>query len=121
MNRRDFLTRSTVALLGARLRSAPADEPIIDIHQHLGYSGRTDDAFLAHQRAIGATTTILLPAGRPAKRPSTHDGVANGPSSMQIATHAHIARRCAASRSVKIPSPEALGGQANSGMFRVGE
>jgi predicted TIM-barrel fold metal-dependent hydrolase len=79
VNRRDFLTRSAVALFGVtRLRSAPADEPIIDIHQHLGYSGRTDEAFLVHQRAIGATTTILLPAGRPAKRPSTHDGVANG-------------------------------------------
>ena len=43
MNRRDFLTRSAVALLGTRLRSwdplqasAGADEPIIDIHQHLG-------------------------------------------------------------------------------------
>ena len=85
MNRRDFLTGSALALLSARLRawdplraSAGQAEPIIDIHQHLGYSGRTDDAFLVHQRAIGATTTILLPAGRPAKRPSTHDGVANG-------------------------------------------
>ena len=27
---------------------------------------------------MGATTTILLPAGRPVSRPSTHDGVSNG-------------------------------------------
>jgi predicted TIM-barrel fold metal-dependent hydrolase len=53
-------------------------DPIIDIHQHVGYTGRTNEALLAHQRAIGATTTILLPAGRPVARPSTHDGVANG-------------------------------------------
>ncbi|MPZ19748.1 MAG: amidohydrolase family protein [Luteitalea sp.] len=53
-------------------------EPLIDIHQHLGYTGRSDDALLAHQRALGATTTILLPAGRSVKRPSTHDGRANG-------------------------------------------
>ena len=33
---------------------------------------------LAHQRAIGATTTILLPAGRFATGASTHGGVANG-------------------------------------------
>jgi predicted TIM-barrel fold metal-dependent hydrolase len=33
---------------------------------------------LAHQRAIGATTTVLLPAGRPAAIASTHNGVANG-------------------------------------------
>ena len=53
-------------------------EPIIDIHQHLNYSGRPDDALLAHQRAMGVTTTVLLPAGRSLKRRSTHNGVANG-------------------------------------------
>ena len=83
MKRRDFLTGSALALLGAAARGYPAAaqpsaEPIIDIHQHLGYSGRPHDALLAHQRAIGATTTILLPAGRAAAGPSTHDGVANG-------------------------------------------
>ena len=45
-------------------RQPQTAEPIIDIHQHLGYSGRPDDVLLAHQRALGATTTILLPAGR---------------------------------------------------------
>lgn len=80
--RREFLTASGLALLG--LASAPlaadaaAAEPIIDIHQHMNYSGRPDDVLLAHQRAIGATMTILLPAGRPVTRPSTHEGKANG-------------------------------------------
>lgn len=81
--RRDFLTTSGLALVG--LAAAPlaagnaaATEPIIDIHQHVNYSGRPDDVLLAHQRAIGATTTILLPAGRPVAGPSTHEGVANG-------------------------------------------
>ena len=92
VQRRDFLTRSALALLGATTRgyaarstrssgqaAQPASgEPIIDIHQHLGYSGRPDDVLLAHQRAIGATTTILLPAGRPATGLSTHGGLANG-------------------------------------------
>jgi len=90
MNRRDFLRTSALALLTVDPRPsterAPAysdfaqaaADPIIDIHQHLGYSGRPDAVLLAHQRAIGATTTILLPAGRPATRPSTHDGLANG-------------------------------------------
>jgi hypothetical protein len=79
VKRRDLLTRSALALLGATTRGYAASstrsarsgqaaqpasgEPIIDIHQHLGYSGRPDDVLLAHQRAIGATTTILLPAG----------------------------------------------------------
>ena len=84
LSRREVLTASSLALLGMTIRGlaapdspAPA-EPIIDIHQHVGYSGRSDDVLLAHQRAMGATTTILLPAGRPANRPSTHEGVSNG-------------------------------------------
>ncbi|HZT31545.1 MAG TPA: amidohydrolase [Bryobacteraceae bacterium] len=41
-----------------------AAEPIIDIHQHTNYAGRTDDELIAHQRKMGITKTILLPAGR---------------------------------------------------------
>lgn len=83
MKRREFLTTSVLALVGTtqRLYTAAqglAGEPIIDIHQHLGYSGRLDDVLMAHQRAIGATNTILLPAGRDTTSPSTHNGVANG-------------------------------------------
>jgi predicted TIM-barrel fold metal-dependent hydrolase len=83
VKRREFLTSSALALLGVTTRGyAAADpasgEPIIDIHQHLGYSGRPDDVLLAHQRAIGATTKMLLPAGRQATGPSTHGGLANG-------------------------------------------
>jgi predicted TIM-barrel fold metal-dependent hydrolase len=95
VNRRRFLSTSARALLGAtayadaqtaapggasaRTAAPPAPaEPIIDIHQHLGYSGRPDDVLLAHQTAMGVTTTLLLPAGRTVTRASTHDGVANG-------------------------------------------
>ena len=80
MNRREFLTGSALGALGLAVNrgGVEAADPIIDIHQHVGYSGRPDDVLLAHQRALGVTTTILLPAGRAASRPSTHDGVANG-------------------------------------------
>ncbi len=84
MNRRDFLTGSSLALFGAAVQGLDAveapqpTEPIIDIHQHLGYSGRTDDVLLAHQRALGVTRTILLPAGRPVTTASTHEGASNG-------------------------------------------
>jgi predicted TIM-barrel fold metal-dependent hydrolase len=60
------------------LAQEAAEEPIIDIHQHVGYLGRPDDALLAHQRAMGVTKTILLPAGRPISSASTHEGVSNG-------------------------------------------
>ena len=84
ISRREFLTASGLALAGAALSGcAVVDhrshaETIIDIHQHVGYSGRPDDVLLAHQRAMGVTKTILLPAGRPVKTASTHDGVSNG-------------------------------------------
>jgi predicted TIM-barrel fold metal-dependent hydrolase len=83
LSRREFLTATTLAL-GAVLagcrspHETTAREPIIDIHQHVSYSGRPDDVLLAHQRALGVTKTILLPAGQPVSRPSTHDGFSNG-------------------------------------------
>ncbi len=93
-SRREFLSASSVALLGVAAQGsslaslatqgsgvapdAAGVEPIIDIHQHLGYSGRPDDVLLAHQRAMGVTTTILLPAGRAVNTASTHAGVSNG-------------------------------------------
>jgi predicted TIM-barrel fold metal-dependent hydrolase len=82
LSRREFLAGTTLLLAGASLNLSAADavapEPIIDIHQHTDYSGRSHQQMLAHQRAMGITTTILLPAGRTVNKPSTHDGVANG-------------------------------------------
>src|SRR5262245_61872633 len=81
VSRRTFLTGSGLALVGTALQGggqAPQPEPIIDIHQHLNYSGRSDAALLTHQRAMGATMTILLPAGRAVTSASTHEGVSNG-------------------------------------------
>jgi predicted TIM-barrel fold metal-dependent hydrolase len=83
VSRRGFLTGSSLALLGLAVQgdggtAAVAAEPIIDIHQHLNYSGRSDEMLLAHQRVMGATTTILLPAGRSVSTASTHGGVSNG-------------------------------------------
>ena len=53
-------------------------EPIIDIHQHTNYADRSDVELLRHQRHMGVTQTILLPAGTPVERPSTHMGKSNG-------------------------------------------
>lgn len=93
LSRRQFLGQSAVAVIAAPLAfSAAANpaEPIIDIHQHTNYGGKRDAAFLqimaarthadllAHQRALGVTKTILLPAGRTVLRKSTLEGRANG-------------------------------------------
>ena len=58
------MTRREMLALTAAAAVAPAAEPIIDIHQHTNYVKRTDEALVAHQRAMGITTTVLLPAGR---------------------------------------------------------
>ena len=68
LSRRNFLISSAGLLLAAqpegRTRNEEAAEPVIDIHQHTNYAGRTDEELIAHQKAMGVTTTILLPAGR---------------------------------------------------------
>ena len=64
--RREFLAGSLSALAGtfsAAQDPAAGMEPIIDIHQHTDYHGRPNDVMLRHQRAMGVTTSILLPAG----------------------------------------------------------
>src|SRR6185437_6769807 len=56
LSRRTFLASATAALLHA-------SEPVIDIHQHTNYAGRTDDELIEHQRKMGVTRTVLLSAG----------------------------------------------------------
>ena len=66
LSRREFLAATTMAMVSAASATAAEDaaEPIIDIHQHTNYSGRGDSQLIAHQKAMGVTTTVLLPAGR---------------------------------------------------------
>jgi predicted TIM-barrel fold metal-dependent hydrolase len=82
LSRRQFLATSGATILAAALPACKTTtanpEPIIDIHQHVSYSGRPDEILLSHQQAMGITKTILLPAGRPVNSASTHEGVSNG-------------------------------------------
>jgi predicted TIM-barrel fold metal-dependent hydrolase len=84
LSRREFLVSSSLATLGLSMpgfktaSSAAPSIAIIDIHQHVSYSGRPDDALLEHQRKMGIATTILLPAGRPVTSAATHGGESNG-------------------------------------------
>ena len=82
LTRRDFLMTLPVGaqVLTSIARGAdePVVEPIIDIHQHTNYRERSVEQLTAHQRAMGVTQTILLPAGSSVKRHSTGDGIHNG-------------------------------------------
>src|SRR5262249_23987952 len=48
---------------GSALPEDATSVEIIDIHQHTHYSGRGDEELVAHQRTMGVTKTVLLPAG----------------------------------------------------------
>ena len=87
LSRRDFLVNSaTLAAtgLGTFSGTLPACfgqdviEPIIDIHQHTNYWQRDAGSLIAHQKAMGVTQTILLPAGSSVSRASTANGKHNG-------------------------------------------
>jgi predicted TIM-barrel fold metal-dependent hydrolase len=84
ISRRKFIGTTGLLLAGSALKLNGASllfsetEPIIDIHQHLNYAGRISENLITHQRAMGITTTILLPAGRPVNSASTNDGESNG-------------------------------------------
>lgn len=96
LTRRHFLAATAAAATSVALAqtaraadSAPAAasstpaasqpiEPIIDIHQHTNYWGRSDAALLHHQKVMGVTHTILLPSGTPTNAKSTLLGKANG-------------------------------------------
>jgi len=66
ISRRSFLATTALLSVGAALgaETTATSEPIIDIHQHTNYSGRTDEQLIAHQKAMGVTKTVLLPAGK---------------------------------------------------------
>ena len=55
--------RTFLGTAGAALAGAAETESIIDLHQHTPYTGRNDEELVAHQRKMGVTRTVLLPAG----------------------------------------------------------
>ncbi|MCG3161383.1 MAG: hypothetical protein JMDDDDMK_02552 [Acidobacteria bacterium] len=64
ISRRTFIASTCAAAAGSVLpEGAFAAEAVIDIHQHTHYSGRSDEDLIAHQRKMGITKTVLLPAG----------------------------------------------------------
>lgn len=63
ISRRSFLAAACAITAGNLLPVNAAAGEIIDIHQHTHYSGRGDEDLIAHQRKMGVTKTLLLPAG----------------------------------------------------------
>ncbi|MGV3771836.1 MAG: amidohydrolase family protein [Verrucomicrobiales bacterium] len=70
MKRRQFLATAALGAMSLpKLITSASEgrgteiEPIIDIHQHTEYHGRSNQNLIAHQRAMGVTTTVLLPSG----------------------------------------------------------
>ncbi|MBG85735.1 MAG: amidohydrolase [Verrucomicrobiales bacterium] len=79
--RRQFVTTAAIGAASAATHLPAQDAgslPLIDIHQHPGFKGRNDARVFAHQRAMGAKVSFILPAGIPADLPSTDGGKRNG-------------------------------------------
>ena len=107
VSRRAFVASSGLALVGLALQTptSAADEPIIDIHQHLGYRA-VRRGLPGPPARDGGDDDHLLPAGRPVSTPSTHDGVSNGLEAKCLgneACHA-FARRTSGSLPVRAPT-----------------
>jgi predicted TIM-barrel fold metal-dependent hydrolase len=82
-SRREFFMKAgalaaVATVPGCAMLESTHGETIVDIHQHVGYSRKNTEALLQHQRVMGVTKTILLPAGRNINSAATHDGVSNG-------------------------------------------
>jgi len=63
LTRREFLAAGVGALAPCARVDDGQDETIVDIHQHTHYAARTDYTLVEHQRTMGITRTVLLPAG----------------------------------------------------------
>jgi predicted TIM-barrel fold metal-dependent hydrolase len=80
LSRRGFLGSAAFCAAGFPVSDLLADAglPVVDIHQHTHYHGRSDQVLMGHQRAMGITRSILLPAGSDRVRKSTRGGKSNG-------------------------------------------
>ena len=61
LRRRNFLKAVSALPAAVPFLSAQDSAPLIDIHQHTRYQGRSDEQLLAHQAYNRVTKTILLP------------------------------------------------------------
>lgn len=104
MKRRQFLRTTAATTVSASAAGAGAafaaendaaakadgagEEFIIDIHQHVNYHGRQNDAMIAHQRTMRVSKSVLLPAGTEMTRSTTHNGKSNGLAARVFGTEA---------------------------------
>jgi predicted TIM-barrel fold metal-dependent hydrolase len=61
LTRRELLAAAACVCLPAAALAETAE--VVDIHQHTHYSSRGDETLMAHQRTMGITRSVLLPAG----------------------------------------------------------
>src|SRR5438445_4101786 len=59
--RREFFGTSLSGLASTLWFGSQSDQPLLDLHQHSLYTGRTHEQLLAHQNVHRVTTTVLLP------------------------------------------------------------
>ena len=61
VTRREFMAAAAATMAAPLVATGDAGAPLLDLHQHTNYVGRTDEQLVAHQAYHGVTTTVLLP------------------------------------------------------------
>jgi uncharacterized protein len=61
LSRREFMVAASLMPAAIAMGTPAPTEPLLDIHQHTNYGGRTDQQLVAHQAYHAVTTTVLLP------------------------------------------------------------
>jgi len=105
--------------VGVRAGETPTEE-LIDVHQHVQYSGRNDAQLMEHQRTLGATTTVLMPSG---DRGAGHPGGSGEHEAVKALSEAHPGRFVFFANEVTDhpDAPKILERQLRRGAIGIGE
>ncbi len=117
VTRRDFMAAAISGVAAPLIFGADPGEPLLDLHQHTNYVGRTDEQLIAHQTSHGVTTTVLLP-GAGWMLSEVGD---NASCAALQAKHPEIFRRFACSDVAESRTPDVLRGNVHRGAIGFGE
>ncbi len=117
ITRREFMATGVSAAAASLIARTSPGEPLLDLHQHTHYVGRTDEELIAHQAFHGVTTTVLLP-GAGWMLSEVGD---NASCAALQAKHPELFVRFACSDVAESRTPDVLRGNVQRGAIGFGE
>lgn len=117
VTRREFIAAAVSTAAVPLIAPARPPEPLLDLHQHTNYVGRTDEELIAHQAFHGVTQTVLLP-GAGWMLSEVGD---NASCAALQAKHPELFVRFACSDVAESRTPDVLRGNVRRGAIGFGE